>query len=484
MNIKFFLPSIGLCINGHLNSLSYVTSVTALSPEEIAYSAKRVEYAQAAWEKKITNPIGRVPKIAVCISGGGLRAMIGGLGFLQAFSQDGLLDLTSYLCGLSGSTWAISGWLQSHKALSDYITFLKPGLNAGLLGNVDVDSIIKELFKKFENGQSISLDDIWGSLIAQKVLDYPAMHDLTQIRIDTYCPMPADSSLPLPIYNCVTPLDSMTDTCYRWVEWTPFDVRCPFLKTAIPVSYLGSTFNKGSVTLATEPLSLSLCQGIWGSVISADIQDVIGALISNASGYEQIILDMIQQSLQTDVVLNDLTSVRALPAQLPNWNYKIVDAVLPEKESLTFVDCGMLCNLPLPPALDPLRKIDIIIVVDLTMETDTASQLECMQAYALANGLPFPHINTKILNNVCSVHPGDPGSGTPTIIYFPLVSNQNYQNGWDPLTAGFTNTFNIQYTPQQVDQMSGLMYAACAQNSDTIWSVIKSYMSIPSLTVN
>jgi hypothetical protein len=137
----------------------------------------------------------------------------------------------------------------------------------------------------------------------------------------------------------------------------------------------------------------------------------------------------------------------------------------------------MLCNIPLVPALEPLRQVDIIIVVDFTIKTDDSYELCCVQNYAHNNGLPFPSINTTILRNICSVHPGDPASGVPTIIYFPLVPNPTYHNGWDPIQASFTQTLNFQYSPEQIDLLSGLMYAAYQQNESTIWSVIKEYIS-------
>ncbi len=451
-----------------------VVPLTSLSPQEISYSANRLSYIQNALP---TNYTQRVPKIAVCASGGGLRAMIGTLGFLQAMQEGGLLDLTSYICGLSGSTWALSGWLQSGTSVSAYISSLKPRLQEGLLGNVNTDLIIKELVKKVSDDQSISLDDIWGSLIAQKVLSYNPKNDLTQIMVNNYVTLPENASLPLPIYSCVTPLQAADKQLYRWVEWTPFDVRCPFLKTAIPLSSLGSQFTNGNISYTSYPLSLSNAQGIWGSAISADVQDALVAMAESVTGSEQTLLGFVDNTLQTNVVLDDLTSVRVLPAQLPNWNYKMHNAVANQVNTLTFVDAGMLCNIPLPPVLDPLRHVDIIIVVDLTATPDRSLELMLMQTYAENNRLPFPAINTQLLSNVCSVHPGNPYAGIPTIVYFPLVANQTYHNGWDPQTADFTGTFNLQYTPQQIDLLSGLMYTACKQNTPTLQAVIDSYTS-------
>jgi hypothetical protein len=58
-----------------------------------------------------------------------------------------------------------------------------------------------------------------------------------------------------------------------------------------------------------------------------------------------------------------------------------------------------------------------------------------------------------------------------------MVANQTYHNGWDPQTANFTSTYNLQYTPDQVDMMSGLMHTAYTQSAATIQAIIESYMN-------
>ena len=51
-----------------------------------------------------------VPRVALCASGGGYRAMFSTLGFLRGLDQIGCLDGVAYAAGVSGSTWALSQW--------------------------------------------------------------------------------------------------------------------------------------------------------------------------------------------------------------------------------------------------------------------------------------------------------------------------------------------------------------------------------------
>ena len=47
----------------------------------------------------------QVPVIGVMGSGGGYRAMTGFCGAVSALKEMGILDMTTYMSGVSGSTW-------------------------------------------------------------------------------------------------------------------------------------------------------------------------------------------------------------------------------------------------------------------------------------------------------------------------------------------------------------------------------------------
>lgn len=53
----------------------------------------------------VSNVSVQVPVIAVVGSGGGFRAMVGFSGVMKALYESGVLDCTTYIAGLSGSTW-------------------------------------------------------------------------------------------------------------------------------------------------------------------------------------------------------------------------------------------------------------------------------------------------------------------------------------------------------------------------------------------
>jgi phospholipase A2 len=55
-------------------------------------------------------PADHTPRIQICASGGGYRAMIATLGALIGLEECGVLDTVTSIAGLSGSTWAMAGW--------------------------------------------------------------------------------------------------------------------------------------------------------------------------------------------------------------------------------------------------------------------------------------------------------------------------------------------------------------------------------------
>ena len=49
----------------------------------------------------------QVPTVGMIGSGGGFRAMVGYSGVTKALADSGILDCTTYMGGLSGSSWYV-----------------------------------------------------------------------------------------------------------------------------------------------------------------------------------------------------------------------------------------------------------------------------------------------------------------------------------------------------------------------------------------
>uniref|UniRef100_A0A5F8H6G1 PLA2c domain-containing protein n=1 Tax=Monodelphis domestica TaxID=13616 RepID=A0A5F8H6G1_MONDO len=95
---------------------------SGISEEEKAAVKKRKELVLTTLRNLGLNA-NKAPVVSVLVSGGGLRAAIACQGILSELSNVELLDLVTYLAGVSGSTWCMSslytksdGWQNLQKA--------------------------------------------------------------------------------------------------------------------------------------------------------------------------------------------------------------------------------------------------------------------------------------------------------------------------------------------------------------------------------
>ncbi len=142
-----------------------------------------------------------VPRIAVCYSGGGFRAMIATLGFWKGLSDTGLVDSILYTSNLSGSTWCSMPWSMGasleelentyekyakvgvgSSTISDLKQYIAPGINKSYLSN--------KLTSTFLWDQPLSsVRGLYGPLLAQMTLsswDDPLINKGTKNQSSQY----------------------------------------------------------------------------------------------------------------------------------------------------------------------------------------------------------------------------------------------------------------------------------------------------------
>ncbi|XP_076810221.1 cytosolic phospholipase A2-like [Clavelina lepadiformis] len=81
-----------------------------LHPKEKEYRKKRLPHVYQALKtllrgRNCTWNVAETPVVSVACSGGGFRALTGTSGAMEALKDSGLLDVITYLTGLSGSAW-------------------------------------------------------------------------------------------------------------------------------------------------------------------------------------------------------------------------------------------------------------------------------------------------------------------------------------------------------------------------------------------
>ncbi|MDR3549850.1 MAG: hypothetical protein P4L31_00410, partial [Candidatus Babeliales bacterium] len=372
----------------------------------------------------------------------------------------------------------------------DFIDHLAPHMYQGILDDFNMQDLVLELKKKEMNNQPISFVNVYGILLAQKILkglgaDHPSAIELT------CCTAIFDEvKMPLSIKTSVIGNNDLNE----WTEFTPYQVGSTYLQTFIPTWAFGRKFENGFSVDFAPPQSIGFCLGIWSSAMCIDPKDFIKFVVKpNLDEAEASFVDnaiapiatMVYNTLSklgisylkkdnADNPLAALSAHRIYPAEIFNWNLGIKDVPLNTEKTLALVDSGHAFNFPLPALLRKERDVDIIIIIDAS---DTPKdEWDNAERYIKEHNLPFPSIDRTQFNKTCSVHADPAHPDAPIIIYFPLIKNSTYKDNWDPWSVSFTGTFNEKYTQEQVHLLSGLAHSNMAQGMPIIMDTIKQWI--------
>jgi hypothetical protein len=137
------------------------------------------------------------------------------------------------------------------------------------------------------------------------------------------------------------------------------------------------------------------------------------------------------------------------------------------------LDAGYDFNLPLPPILRKERSVDILIVVDAS--TDREYVLQTAEAQAHKNSYRMPSINYATINQPFSVHHDTEATDKAVFMYAPLIKNEHYLDGWDPLQASFTSVANFVYTQEQSAMVANLMKHNIEENKDVLLTALRNF---------
>lgn len=408
-----------------------------LCDEEKAFRARRKKVAQVALAKylgiaeKDVHP-DDVPTIAVCGSGGGLRALVAGTGSLLAVAEDGLFDCVTYTAGVSGSCWlqamlysTISGQdlhrlLDHLKArLGVHIAYPPVAFSAMLSAPTNkylLAGMVEKL--KGDQGAAFGLVDIYGILLGARLLvpkgelgvndrDFKLSNQRDYIKY---------GQNPMPIYTAVRheipdigaaaaltegPSEeakqiAKKEAWFQWYEITPFEMFCEEFSAGIPTWAMGRKF-KGGVDVPGEhgfhlpEVRMPFLLGMFGSAFCATLSHYyreIRPLVQNLAGFSSVD-EMIWGRNE------DLSKVHPIdPATLPNFCYGM-DGKLPgtapdsiiQTEYMQLMDAGMSNNIPVYPLLRPGRDVDVVVAFDASADIKTDNWLSVADGYARQRGI-------------------------------------------------------------------------------------------------
>ena len=368
-----------------------------------------------------------VPVIAMCGSGGGLRAMVAGTSSYLSTQEVGLLDCITYTAGVSGSCWLQSLFFSSvgRQDYSHLIEHLKHRLGVhiafppaafNLLGSAPTNkyllSGVVEKLKGIPDAE-FGLVDVYGVLLAARLL--VPKGDLAinyyDLKISDQSRHVDDGRHPLPIYTAVRheiPLtvshnspaqlreQARREAWFQWFEWTPYEFFCEELEAGIPTWAIGRHFDQGKTVwrengLALPELRMPILMGIWGSAFCAtlshyykEVRPILNGLAGFA-GFDSLVTerddDMIKvHPINPATIPNFMSNMREmLPLQCPESIHK--------SKHLQLMDAGMSNNLPIYPLLRPGRDVDIIITFDASADVVKDNWLKVTEGYVKQRGV-------------------------------------------------------------------------------------------------
>ncbi|KAF7187607.1 Cytosolic phospholipase A2 zeta [Pseudocercospora fuligena] len=369
-----------------------------------------------------------VPTIAICGSGGGLRALVAGTSSYLSTYESGLFDCATYTAGVSGSCWLQTLYYSSignlsHQKMIDHlkdrigIHIAFPPAALSLLNQAPTNKFLLSGFVEKLRGvpdSDFGLVDVYGLLLAARLMvprgeltvsDYDLKVSNQRFYLD-------DGMQPLPIYTAVRheipdPPEDFRNMAkearfsakhydwFQWFEWTPYEFFCEELKAGIPTWAMGRKFEGGRTLwrengLALPELRVPLMLGIWGSAFCATLSHYYKEVrpVIKAAGWAMLDSMLSQKD-------EDLVKVHPVdPAVIPNYTLGLRDQ-LPEStpedihtsSHLQLMDAGMSNNLPIYPLLRPGRNVDVVIAFDASADVKTDNWIKVVDGYVRQRGI-------------------------------------------------------------------------------------------------
>lgn len=229
-----------------------------------------------------------VPVIAMCGSGGGLRALVAGTSSYLSAQQAGLFDCTTYTAGVSGSCWLQTLYYSSigktrhanliehfKRRLNVHIAF--PPAALSLMSQAPTNKfLLSGLVEKFRGvpDSDFGLVDIYGMLLAARLMVPSGELNVSDwdLKISNQRYFVDQGHQPLPIYTAVRhelPLEDhdtregpkkvkakAEEPWFQWFEWTPYEFFCEEFSAGIPTWALGRQFSAGRSVWRENGLAL------------------------------------------------------------------------------------------------------------------------------------------------------------------------------------------------------------------------------------
>lgn len=422
-------------INPEIRWSADVRVSSELCEEEKEYLARRKNVALVALSKYLDIPEkdihpDDVPTIAMCGSGGGIRALIAGTGSMLATEEDGLLDCVTYTSGVSGTCWlqalcltsftkgSVAALLDHLRARASTHIAYPPAAFQAVTTLPTSKYLLSGLVEKLRGDPKadFGLVDLYGLLLGARYLVPKGELNVDErdFKLSNQREYLKYGQVPLPIYTTIRHeipglAASSTDqeseqakekakkeAWFQWYEVTPYEFFCEEFGAGIPTWALGRRFQNGSDVTPESgfhlpELRMPLLMGIFGSAFCATLSHYwreVKPLVKGMSVFGAVD-DLIADRNE------DLEKVHPIdPARIPNFCYgmhgklpQTTPQSIYDSEYIQLMDAGMSNNIPIYPLLRPGRDVDVLLAFDSSADVKTDNWLAVADGYAQQRGI-------------------------------------------------------------------------------------------------
>lgn len=303
---------------------------------------------------------------------------------------------------------------------------------------------------------------------------------------------------------------------FQWFEISPFEIGCDELEAWCPIWAFGRPFEKGRSTTQLPEQSLALLLGLCTSAPAGPLTSYLATIKRNLPvGFlGNSILDISRgiarfwgqqgkeqfQSRHPLHACNEHNFMLNLSKDSP---FESEAAPVERAPRINLIDSGMDNNCPTYVLLHPSRQVDLILNMDASSDVQKDSFQERVDQIGFRRGIRYtkrdPSIKPdsdeknpdrfkglygqiydgKVLDtrpekvvdsygHEVDNPPGPPVGRESSMVYLPLLPNENAVPDFDPSTAKFSGSYNLVWTSDQVEMLMKVSEANCREAESAI----------------
>ena len=305
------------------------------------------------------------------------------------------------------------------------------------------------------------------------------------------------------------------DAWFQWFEMTPYEIGCDEIQAWVPTWGFGRPFDEGKSTMQLPEQSLALLLGLCTSAPAGPLTSYIATISRNIPpGFLGNSIHSLAKSVtklwgkQGTEEFQNHHPLHACNEHNYLFHYTHVEPGqsrppgLENSPRIHLIDSGMDNNCPTYVLMHPKRQADVIINMDASSDVQKDIFPERVDQIGSRRGVKFtkrhdikPGEDTKDPDRFNGLYaqvydgvpierpasvvdsygrrvtnpPADVYPGECIMIYMPLLPNERAVSNFDPSTAKFSGSYNLVWTPEQVE----MLVKVCAANFEDGQQTVK-----------